>query len=374
VLLIDDSRELRDVLQEIVSSKGWDITCAEDADSGMRALMQSTPDIIICDVMMPDKDGYQFFTEVRSNPDWGNIPFIFLTSLAGREEMLSGKACGCDDYLTKPFDPEELLAVIRGKLALAAHRKKMVHSQFEGYRRRIIHTLSHEFRTPLVSINTGTELLLDEQRTLSEDQTRRLLESIQRGGYRLERLVNDFMLLQQIDLGHAATSCSKFRRSQPFYLLVGSVVESFHESLPRTQPVEVRIAEADAQVHESRVNIYDVQVAHVIQHLLSNALKFGGSDKPIDVSLRIEDEHAVLQVRDYGPGLSDRDVERACELFKQIGRETNEQQGAGLGLTISRYFTRINNGALHFKHPVEGRGLCAELAFPLAEHKPDSPA
>ncbi|MFN8388885.1 MAG: response regulator [Bdellovibrionota bacterium] len=367
LLLVDDSQELLDVLQEILAKTGFNVELAASADAALRSLAARIPDMIVCDVMMPEKDGYQLFSEVRSNPEWGHVPFIFLTSLAGRDEVLYGKSSGCDDYLTKPFDPEELVAVLKGKLALAAHRKKLVHSQFEGYRRRIIHTLSHEFRTPLVSINTGTELLLDEERQLNDEQIRRLLESIQRGGYRLERLVNDFMLLQQIDLGHAAASCQRFRRSQPFFLLVESVVESFQESLPKAQVKRnVKLLETTPAAQDARVSIYDVQVAHVIQHLLSNALKFGGPDKPIDVSVRLEGGEIVLGVRDYGPGLSDRDVARACELFSQIGRETTEQQGAGLGLTISQYFTKINNGKLSFGKPEEGNGLYAQLTFSVS--------
>ena len=365
VMIVDDNVELLQVLEELLSQQGYDVTKAESADRALALLTTSVPDIIVCDVMMPGKDGYALFNEIRQNPEWTDVPFIFLTSLAGREEVQFGKGSGCDDYLTKPFDPTELMAVVKGKLTLAEHRKRLTRNTFESYRKRIIHTLSHEFRTPLVSINTGTELLLDQHSALKEDQVRRLLESIQRGGYRLERLVNDFMLMQQIDLGHAASSCDRFRRKQPFLYLVESSIESFQEGFPRLQrPQNIMFEAVGERVDDCAVNVYDVQIAHVIQHLLSNALKFGGDTQPIEVTLRLSASEAILRVRDYGPGMDGREADKACELFNQINRDTNEQQGAGLGLTICRYFTRINDGRIEFRPPDDGTGLVAELRFP----------
>lgn len=367
LLVVDDNRELLHVLNEILSRQGFEVLRAETADQALKTLTTVTPDLIVCDVMLPGKDGYALLHEVRQHPEWAELPFIFLTSLGGREDVYNGKERGCDDYLTKPFDPDELVAVIRGKLTLAEHRKRLSRNMFEGYRKRIIHTLSHEFRTPLVSINTGTELLLDQQHSLGPDQIKRLLESIQRGGYRLERLVNDFMLMQQIDLGHAASSCQRFRRKQPFLYLVESSIESFQEGFPRSQrPENIRFTVLDDAASERAVDVYDVQIAHVIQHLLSNALKFGGDRQPIEVSVASAPSKLVLRIRDHGPGMEGAHTDRACELFSQINRDMNEQQGAGLGLTICRYFTKINDGQIQFRSPDDGSGLVAELQFETA--------
>ena len=368
VLIVDDNSELLTVIDEILTQKGLEAVPACSAEHALEMLTTIPIDIIICDVMMPGKDGFALFQEVRRNPDWSEVPFIFLTSLAGSEEIYSGKGCGCDDYLTKPFDPAELVAVIHGKLSLAAQRKRLAKRNFENYRRRIIHTLSHEFRTPLVSINTGTELLLDADLNMKQENVTRLLESIQRGGLRLERLVNDFMLMQQIDLGHAATSCERFRRKQSFQFLVDTAIESFKEGYPTSESPKNLVYTSTAQTPaDSQIDVYDVQVAHVIQHLLSNAVKFGGSAEPVEISLALCEGEAVLTVRDHGPGMDRKSAERACELFNQLNREVLEQQGAGLGLTISRYFAEINCGKLRFVPPTDGHGLIAQLSFPLAD-------
>lgn len=367
VLLIDDSEELLKVLHAILVGRGFVVDAFHSAQEGLVSLAQRVPDIIVCDVMMPGMSGFEFQQEVQLHPDWCDIPFVFLTAMSGRDAVFSAKEHGCDDYLTKPFDPEELLAVVGGKLTLANHRKRMSVAKLDTYRRRIIHTLSHEFRTPLVSINTGTELLLDQFGRLEEQQMQHLLESIQRGGQRLERLVNDFMLLQQIDLGQAARSMERFRRKlSPAYLLQ-TAVSAFKEgeNLPRDFVPENIVLVLDREDYP-KIDVYDVQVLNVLDRLLGNAVKFGGVTTKIIASVKVAYGRAGFVVRDHGPGMPPEAFAAVCAPFSQIDREVNEQQGAGLGLTISRYLTNLNGGTIQFRIPAEGSGLEVELMFPEA--------
>lgn len=364
ILVIDDNDAILSIIRDLLSGYGYDVECANTPTGALQQLVHHAPDLLICDIMLPGKNGYELCDEIRCHPEWSQLPVIFLSALSGGEEIRQGLAWGCDAYITKPFDPEDLLAVVKGRLHSSIHRAKMTKVQFEAYRKRIIHTLSHEFRTPLVSITTGTELLLDQQRTLNGDQIKRLLESIQRGGYRLERLVNDFMMLQQIDLGHAANTCEKFRRKSCLCDIVRSAIESFEESLPKGQGrSNIIFSSSSTEASNGLVNVYDVHVNTVIHHLLSNAIKFAGSQKPIEVSVSIREGEMVLQVRDQGPGLQSQFFDKATELFSQIDRETTEQQGAGVGLTIARAFTEINDGQLDFLRPADGPGLLTELRF-----------
>lgn len=99
------------------------------AQNGVEALeilagLERLPDIIISDIMMPEMDGYEFFKKVSENPDWNNIPFIFLTARSSSEDIRFGKLLGVDDYITKPFKEEDLLAIIAGKI----NRNKKVES------------------------------------------------------------------------------------------------------------------------------------------------------------------------------------------------------------------------------------------------------
>ena len=366
ILVVDDSREILEVLKKVLELSGYDVFTADRASKALKKLTVKVPDLIICDVMMPEQDGYQFHLEVKQNPDWCNIPFLFLTALNSDEEKRMGMASGCDDYLTKPFDPDDLVAVVRGKLTLARHREKMSTLKMEGFRRRIIHTLSHEFRTPLVSVNTGAELLLEQHKSLNDKQIARLLQSVWRGGQRLERLVDDFMLLQQIDLGHAAHTCELYRQRCPVLRIIETAVECFKESMGEGDNYMVEtIGPVEDELCDSYISVYDVQLINVVQRLLSNAYKFGGQEGLITITFGVAHDNVFISVRDRGPGLQDNSRSKAYEPFTQINRETYEQQGCGLGLTIARYFTTINGGTLTLSQPEDGVGLEAMLLFPV---------
>jgi two-component system, sensor histidine kinase and response regulator len=370
ILMVDDNLELLAVLKQILERQNYQVVTVSRVAQALESLIHETPDIIICDVMIPEKNGFDFHTEIQQHPVWCNIPFIFLTAMAGDKDIRVGKELGVDDYLTKPFNPDDLIAVVKGKLALAAHRKKMVDKQMDGYRRRIIHTLSHEFRTPLVSINTGSELLLDQQADLNQEQIARLLRSIWRGGQRLEKLVDDFMVLQQIDLGHAQHTSELYRQRIPFAQIVETAVESFPELYPDCGGVmpELIMPQED-ELPLLVVCVYDIQLISVLHRLLHNAFKFGGVEKPVTVSIGKKSNRVYASIRDRGPGMENFPVSAAlaCQPFVQINRETYEQQGCGLGLTISMYFTQINGGTLILRVPDDRIGIEAVIDFPLVK-------
>lgn len=349
------------MLETILRGSGFQVNAVSSAQDALAVLMQSVPDVIICDVMMPVKSGFEFHNEVQQNSAWCDIPFIFLTAMAGKEAAATVRETGCDEYLTKPFDPDELLAAVRGKLAIASQRKKVAANRLEGFRKRIIHTLSHEFRTPLVSINTGTELLIDRLGQLDSNQAQRLLESIQRGGQRLERLINDFMLLQQVDLGVAARTSERFRRRFSPVYLAQAAIGGFKE-LGMSDRVEF-VVDGDMDV---QIEVYDVHLLDVLARILGNAIKFAGPESTITVKVARNENEVTISIRDRGPGLDEMAMVSVYQAFTQIDREVLEQQGAGLGLTIAHCLTELNGGALKLKQPDEGCGLEVELRFPVS--------
>ncbi|MCC6220797.1 MAG: hybrid sensor histidine kinase/response regulator [Deltaproteobacteria bacterium] len=361
VMIVDDNPNVLLVLKELLLQNDLDLMVANNANEAISQLAKDTPDIIICDVLMPGIDGYHFHKIVSSSSKWCNIPFLFLTSLASRQDIRNGKEQGCDDYLTKPFDPDDLLSVVKGKLNLSKQRSSLNQTALDEFRRRIINTLSHEFRTPLVAINTGSELLLDSGNALDDVKTRRLIESISRGGQRLQRLVNDFMTLQQVDSGSAASAQKSLAKNHYLLDIARDAVDSFQESQERAASVIEMDERCDAE--NTSVLVYAIQIYDVIERLLSNAVKFGANSGPITVSVLCNASTASVVVRDRGPGMSNRVIEQACSGFSQIDRDTFEQQGCGLGLTIARYFTAINNGEILFSTP-EGGGLEVEVKFP----------
>ena len=361
VLVVDDNNELLFVLDEILSSEGFNPILADGVAKALEFLKDSPPDLIVCDVMMPGVNGFEFHHQVREQPEWSNIPFVFLTALSDPNDIRQGKEAGCDDYLVKPFDPMDLIASIRGKLVAAKIRKSATDDKMDDYRKRIIHTLSHEFRTPLVAINTGTELLLEQQDKLDTERTQKLLETVQRGGQRMLRLVEDFMTMQQIDSGSAMAIQKRLCAKHYLSDIVSGVIEDFSDEHPQGASL---ISREGGLSGTSIINVFDVQVGDALRRILANCEKFGGKN-PIVIRIEEQAGSAAVLVRDFGPGISEEVAQTACQLFSQIGREKLEQQGCGVGLTIASYFIHLNGGTLRFNTPLDGKGgLEVEIAFP----------
>lgn len=119
ILIIDDHNEIRENTAEILSLAGYKTLTAENGKKGVEITIREKPDLIVCDIMMPELDGYGVLHLLRKNPDTINIPLIFLTAKAERTDLRKGMEMGADDYVTKPFEEIELLNAIEIRLKKA---------------------------------------------------------------------------------------------------------------------------------------------------------------------------------------------------------------------------------------------------------------
>jgi CRP-like cAMP-binding protein/DNA-binding NarL/FixJ family response regulator len=127
LLLIEDNKDVRENITEILELAGYDVSAAENGKVGVELAITQIPDLIICDIMMPVLDGYGALHLLNKNEKTASIPFIFLTAKAERTDMRRGMEMGADDYITKPFDDIELLNAVESRLKKAeAMRKDLV--------------------------------------------------------------------------------------------------------------------------------------------------------------------------------------------------------------------------------------------------------
>lgn len=116
ILVVDDDRNLRKIIQTNLELAGYDVTTAANGEDALRALDGLQPDLIVLDVMMPLMDGYEVARRVRRHPANTHVPIIMLTAKSEVEDKLAGFEAGADDYITKPFGPQELLARVKAKI------------------------------------------------------------------------------------------------------------------------------------------------------------------------------------------------------------------------------------------------------------------
>ncbi len=132
VLLIEDNPDIRENMSEILELSGYKALTAADGKQGVAMAIENKPDIIICDIMMPELDGYGVIHMLQKNPSTQNIPFIFLTAKAERAEIRKGMELGADDYITKPFNGTELLNAVESRLKKNDLLRKDISQGLEG--------------------------------------------------------------------------------------------------------------------------------------------------------------------------------------------------------------------------------------------------
>ena len=124
LLLVDDEPGLREAVRAYLEDSDFAVEVASNARDGWELLQQTNPDLVISDIMMPQVDGYQFLKQVREDPRYKALPVVFLTAKGMTSDRIQGYQAGCDAYLSKPFDPDELVAIVTNLLARRAAAKE----------------------------------------------------------------------------------------------------------------------------------------------------------------------------------------------------------------------------------------------------------
>lgn len=364
ILVVDDHELLLAGVQDILETEGYAVSTATDGVQALQVMENVCPALIVADIMMPRMDGYGLYEAVRSRPEWVPIPFIFLTAKADREDRLKGKYLGAEDYITKPFDPQELVIAVHARIERAQAVRQVTETEIDQLKQQIVTVLSHEMRTPLTYVRGYTELALDDVSSLSPDALEDFLSGIKRGSDRLTRLVEDFLFLIQVDTGQAE---KEFNRLACMHHDLGAILEQIvqqHEEQATACGVTLKtIVEPDLPP----MRLYEPFFVDALKRLVDNGIKFSrGEGKQVTVSAQVVDDWVEIAVADQGVGISPKDMPHLFERFRQIDRERMEQQGVGLGLAITRELALLHGGEITVESEL-GMGSTVTIRLPVAK-------
>ncbi|RMG91755.1 MAG: response regulator, partial [Chloroflexi bacterium] len=220
VLVVEDELHLLEGLKELLLiSEGkyrLNVLTATDGKAGLEIMEQYMPDLIISDIMMPHMDGYTFLREVRQNPRWVQIPFIFLTAKGDHRDIIRGRLSGVEEYITKPYDSDELIGLVNKQLDRHFRYQSLITESLEELKQSIIHLITPDFRMPLSTVNQYTaELANSLAQVQTEEELVESLRGIRQGSVRLTRLVEDFITLAELHTGEAESVFNM--RAQPIF-------------------------------------------------------------------------------------------------------------------------------------------------------------
>lgn len=369
ILVVEDNLALLHGLKDLLEHEGYQVLTARDGEEALKVMEKTCPDLIIADIIMPRMDGYALYEAVRSRSEWVTIPFIFLTARTSREDIIKGKAMGAEDYITKPFDVRELLAVVRSRLERAKALREFTKVKVEKLKEQIITALSHELRTPLTYVVGYTELALEELKFLPPNSFQDYLQEIKRGAERLTRMVEDFLLLFQIDSDRIKEQFQQYSEIRDDLADIVREVVDKYRALAESKGVRL---EYQIIPPIPPVRILKPLFADAFGRLLDNAIKFSLRDeKEVRVYLRQEGDYVKLTVEDKGIGIPPEEIPNLFERFRQIGREKIEQQGLGLGLAIARDIVNLHGGKIEVESE-PGHGSSFTICIPKAVGEPEA--
>jgi two-component system sensor histidine kinase/response regulator len=362
ILVVEDDLALLEGVSELLKLSDYRVLTATNGREALDLLDENRPNLIVSDIMMPEMDGYAFHAAVRERPEMYTIPFIFLTARGEKRDIRKGKASGVDDYITKPFDDEDLLVAVESKLARWAGLQKQRDEEIEDVKHRILLTLSHEFRTPLTYIINYADMLKATDPSTSQEDFQEFMDGIRRGAKRLNKLVEDFLVLVELETGEAREAYLYRRQEFDDTSAWLRVITRRFQSNAESKGLELIIDIPDDLPSIVGDEIY---LTDAIGRLVENAIKFSREESEwVRVSASEEGEFLRIDIQDQGIGVAPEHVDKLFDLFHQLNREEFEQQGTGAGLAICKGVVDIHGGKVALDS-VQGEGSTFTIMIPF---------
>lgn len=358
ILVIEDEDQIREIILEMLHAENFDAIGAENGHIGLQLALEQRPDLILCDVMMPELNGYSLITALHQNPVTQSIPFIFLTAKASKTDLRQGMELGADDYLTKPFTVDELMRAISTRLEKKVDRDRQSQEKLDELRSNIVLSLPHELRTPLNGILGFSRLIIDSYDVMEKEEILEMLLDIYTSAERLHKLIQNFLLYAELEL--VATDIKRFQEFQDIEFsytkrVITEVTRNTAQAVGREADLFVELQDATVQIPESRLN-------KIVEEIIDNALKFSAPGTPIDVISITNNSTFILSISDQGRGMSAEQI-ASLGAYMQFERKLHEQQGSGLGLIIAKRLVELHGGELNIESTPR-KGTTVRISLP----------
>ncbi len=365
ILIVDDVDANVLLLRLLISKAGFRTITASSGREALKIIKETPPDLILLDIMMPDMDGYEVAKELSATENYSEIPIIFLSALNSSEDIVKGFKLGAADYVSKPFNKDELLIRVNHQISLIA-AKRTISKQTEELRKTILgrdklySVIAHDLRSPVASIRMVMNALVFN---ISK-------ESIAPDMYELltmaNRLTDECYILLDNLLKWTKSQTGKlqtvFQDGVDLNDLINGVLE-VTRSVAELKNITVNYSDCDPTI----VRIDIDMIKTVLRNLLSNAIKFSHEGSPIELSVLNEGERVIISVKDSGTGISEEHQENLFKVdvhYTSFG--TNNEEGSGLGLLICKDFIERNGGELWFESK-QGEGSIFSFSIPIQQ-------
>ena len=359
ILIVDDVVSNVLLLKILLTNEKFQVCTANCGSMCIEQARNEKPDLILLDVMMPDMSGFDTAVIMKKDPELKEIPIIFLTALNSPQDLVKGFQVGANDFLSKPFNKEELIVRVMHQIELVAAKRLIQKQNREllatiNNRDKMYSVIAHDLRSPMASIRmvlnlavatipadiVGEEIfgLIDKANKESEE-VHDLLDNLLKWTKSQTGRLN--VVLQDLDLND----------------IIPGVVDIF-EMIAATKHIKLSYTGQSTIVRAD-----NDMLKTVVRNFMSNAVKFSPENSSIEISVVTEGDFAKVSVCDHGVGIS---ADRLGSIFHkgETTYGTGGEEGSGLGLQLCQDFARKNGGDVSVES-VEGEGSTFSVFVPL---------
>lgn len=355
LLIVDDIPANISVLSDFLKQAGFKVLIAQNGKRAIQKAEYAHPDLILLDVMMPEMDGFEACSILKSQQSTQDIPIIFLTALTDTVDKVKGFELGAADYITKPIQYEEVLARVNAHLNLHKLKRQLeVHNlQLDAFTRTVAHDLKNPLNTVIGYADELVEICSED--ALLDDDLMSQLKLVAQAGHKMEDIINALLLL-------AKTSKAGEVEIQP--LDMSDILVQVQQRLSYAiNGCQAKISFPDTF---PTAKGYAPWVEEIWANYISNGLKYGGVPPCLELGAdEVQNEGMIrFWVRDNGQGLSKEAQARLFTPFTRLHQEHAE--GHGLGLSIVQQIVERLSGKVGVGSQV-GKGSTFYFTLPVAD-------
>ncbi len=362
ILIVDDVMSNVLLLKVLLTNEKFAIATASNGRQALEQVEKENPDLILLDVMMPDMSGFEVAQHLKSNPQTAEIPIIFLTALNSTADIVKGFQVGANDFISKPFNKEELIIRVTHQISLVA-AKRLILSKTEELQRtiagrdKLYSVIAHDLRSPMGSIKMVLNMLiLNLPAEKIGDEMYELLTMANQTTEDVFSLLDNLLKWTKSQIGKLNVVYQDVNLVE----IADSVTEIF-TMVASLKKITIRAVKPDKMVVNADIDMLKT----VVRNLLSNAIKFSKENSEVLIKMEEVDGKAVVSVQDHGCGISEEGQKKLLHTdthFSTFG--TNNEEGSGLGLLLCKDFITKNGGELWFTSQ-EGEGSTFSFSIPL---------
>lgn len=364
ILAVDDEQLNLELLRFILERNKCQFKGTSDDEHFFELLEKQIPDLILLDVIMPRIEGFELCEKLKSFQQYKDIPVIFLTGKVNVKDKVKGFEVGGVDYVTKPFNEQELIARIETHIELRRARNQ-IEQQAEHLRQsntlknRMFSIIGHDLRSPLSAAKLKMDFIM---RGIIDPKDDKFIDGTV---YELLKTMDEALNLLQNLLGWAKSESNQIQVIPENLDLVDIVNQTFR--LLKLGSEHKNITMENNVLEDTFVHADLNTTKTVLRNLLSNAIKFTPVNGKIKVNARKDKQQIFIEVTDNGQGIAPEDISKILnpnEHFSKLG--TEKEPGTGLGLVLCQQFVQKNGGNLQIKSTL-GKGSTFYFDLPVAK-------